>query len=70
MEKSRDIKKTNIGKVHCLFIMNGEGENYKEDQYRIVGAMKDEKLKVRGLHTSDTLGYCLNTEVILSLFSL
>ncbi len=28
----------------------------KEDQYMIVGMMKDEKLKLRGLHPSDTLG--------------
>jgi hypothetical protein len=49
---------------------NGEGENYKEDQYRIVGVTKDEKLRVRGLHSLDTLGYCLNTEEVLSLFSL
>jgi hypothetical protein len=38
-----------------LFIINGENESYKEDQYRIVGVMKDENLKLRGLHVSHTL---------------
>jgi hypothetical protein len=32
--------------VEVLFIINGENESYKEDQYRIVGTMKNEKLKI------------------------
>jgi hypothetical protein len=30
-----------------LFIINGESESYKETQYRIVGTMKDERLKLK-----------------------
>ena len=32
--------------MEVLFIINGESESYKEDQYRIVGTMKDEKVKI------------------------
>ena len=39
-----------------LFNMNGLSESYKEDQCRIVGTMKDEKVKLRGLHVSYTMG--------------
>jgi hypothetical protein len=42
--------------IFKLFIINGKSERYKEDQYRIVGTVKDEKIKVRGLHVSYTLG--------------
>jgi hypothetical protein len=31
-----------------VFIINGKSESYKEDQYRIVGTMKDEKVKIQG----------------------
>jgi hypothetical protein len=31
-----------------LYIINGESENYEEDQCRIVGTMKDENLKLKG----------------------
>jgi hypothetical protein len=40
-----------------LIIINREIEIYKEDQYVIVGMMKDQKLKLRGLHVSHTLGW-------------
>ncbi len=33
--------------LNCLFIINGENESYKEDQYRIVGVMKDEEVKLK-----------------------
>jgi hypothetical protein len=40
--------------INGLFIINGENERHNEDQYRIVGTMKDEKVKLKG---STLLGY-------------
>jgi hypothetical protein len=42
---------------HFSFDRKIEEISVKEDQYMIVGTMKDEKLKLRGLHVSYTLGY-------------
>ena len=39
------------------FIMKREIENYIEDLHMSVSVMKDEKLKVRDLHVSHTLGF-------------
>jgi hypothetical protein len=45
-----------IQRTLIFIIINRESESYKEDQYMIVGVMKDKKPKVRGLHVSYTLG--------------
>ncbi len=38
-----------------LFIRNRESESYRKDVKMRIGVMKDEKLKFRNLHVSDTL---------------
>ncbi len=39
-----------------FIIINRETESYEEDQYMIIGAMKDKIPKLRGVHSSHTLG--------------
>ncbi len=41
-------------KTRFLFIMNKKIENYREDLYMSIGVMKDQKIKRRNLHASQT----------------
>jgi hypothetical protein len=39
-----------------LFIIDRENERYRENLHMSVGVMKDQKIKLRDLHVSHTLG--------------